>query len=105
MNPVMNTSPWNWPHGREPWGGCVGLFPVRWRPLWTLMVVAPLIWLAMASSRGVAAEGGLLGPTPEIDRMIRRALVYIKANAGKSTGSTGHRFWAQLALSQSGEPA
>lgn len=69
------------------------------------MVVAPLIWLAMASSRGVAAEGGLLGPTPEIDRMIRRALVYIKANAGKSTGSTGHRFLAALALSKSGEPA
>jgi hypothetical protein len=76
---------------------------VRWRPLWAVALVLSLAW--SVNVVGVAADGDKLGPTPEIDRSIRRALAYIKANANKTNGSTGQFFLAALALSKSGEPA
>lgn len=77
----------------------------RWGARW-LVLLASLIPLVVAGSvgRGVAADGDRLGPTPEIDRSIRRAIAYIKANAHKG-GTAGHGLLAALALSKAGEPA
>lgn len=77
----------------------------RWGARWLVLlsVIVPFVVLGTVD-RGVAADGDKLGPTPEIDRSIRRAIAYIKANAHKG-GSAGHGLLAALALSKAGEPA